>query len=308
MYSDTFSLLDPLALAALLSVALAWAFLAWAVAGLFIGRVPEPEDQMEQKRIAAIRQGSWSFRNGRRSIAELMALSGGGAKEAMAVDLAVIGDDVPWRPQEYLATKKLEAILAGFLAFAVFALLNVILAVIVGVIVGFTYYGFQLATIESKAASKRRRYKQRLPHAIDVLALTMEAGANFADALKIVARENRGHPLGEEFARAIQQLSLGRTQSEALVAMRDRVKDPDTNELIFAICKGEELGTPIGQTLKIQSDQMTLKRTQWAEKAAKEAEVKMSFPGLLVMIACIIVIMGPILLPVFYGGVGFDKI
>ena len=43
------------------------------------------------------------------------------------------------------------------------------------------------------------------------------------------------------------------------------------------------------------------------QKAAKEAEVKMTGPNLLIMLACIIVIMGPILLPIVYGGgLGFE--
>ena len=43
---------------------------------------------------------------------------------------------------------------------------------------------------------------------------------------------------------------------------------------------------------------MRLKRAQWGEKAASEAEVQMVFPGMVTMIACLLVIVAPIVLPV----------
>ena len=134
------------------------------------------------------------------------------------------------------------------------------------------------------------------------MALLLEAGANFGDAIKVVSREDRDTPLGAEFQRVKQQLDLNRSPSDALLALKDRIQDDDTTDLIRAICNGIELGTPMSTILKTQADQMRLKRSQWGEKAAKEAEVKMTGPNLLIMIACVIVIMGPILLPIVYGG------
>ena len=139
------------------------------------------------------------------------------------------------------------------------------------------------------------------------MALLLQAGANFNDAIKVVAKEDRGNALGDEFARIKQQLDLNRTQVESLNGLKDRIRDEDTSDLIRAICKGVELGTPMSTILQTQADQMRLKRSQWGEKAAKEAEVKMTGPNLLIMLACIIVIMGPILLPIVYGGgLGFE--
>ena len=43
---------------------------------------------------------------------------------------------------------------------------------------------------------------------------------------------------------------------------------------------------------------MRIKRSQWGEKAAAEAEVQMVFPGMITMVACLLVIVAPIMLPV----------
>ena len=42
---------------------------------------------------------------------------------------------------------------------------------------------------------------------------------------------------------------------------------------------------------------MRIKRSQRGEKAAAEAQVNIVFPGMIVMIACLLVVIAPILLP-----------
>ena len=67
--------------------------------------------------------------------------------------------------------------------------------------------------------------------------------------------------------------------------------------MVFAINKGEELGTPLSAILRDQAEQMRLKRSQRGEKAAAEAQVNIVFPGMVVMIACLLVVIAPIVLP-----------
>ena len=76
--------------------------------------------------------------------------------------------------------------------------------------------------------------------------------------------------------------------------------DDDVAELVFSINKGEEFGTPLAQTFRIQADQMRLKRTQWAEKAAGAAQVAIVLPGMIIMIACLLIIGAPFVLSALY--------
>jgi tight adherence protein C len=137
----------------------------------------------------------------------------------------------------------------------------------------------------------------RLPFAVDQIALMMQAGAEFEGSLQTVVRDNADHPLGAEMGEVLRQVSLGRPRGQALEDLRRRLDDKDVSELVFAINKGQELGTPLSVILREQADQMRLKRSQWGERAAQEAQVQMVFPGMLVMVACLIVIIAPILLP-----------
>lgn len=152
-------------------------------------------------------------------------------------------------------------------------------------------------TINDRAKSRMRRLRIRVPFSVDLVALMMEAGGSFQDCLETVVAENQNHPVGQEFGEVLRQISLGRTRAESLRAMEQRLGDPDISEMVFAINKGEELGTPLSSILRDQADQMREKRSQWGEKAAAEAEIQLVFPGMVVMVACLVIILGPIILP-----------
>jgi tight adherence protein C len=131
---------------------------------------------------------------------------------------------------------------------------------------------------------------------MDLMSLTRDAGASFRESLETAAKENGEHPAGEVLTDVLHLLDSGRTQQQAMNALADRVNEETVCELVFAINKADELGTPIARTLAELADQMRLKRQQWGEKVAGEAQVKIMFPGILIMLACIIVILAPMLL------------
>jgi tight adherence protein C len=151
--------------------------------------------------------------------------------------------------------------------------------------------------MRDRANRRLARIRTRLPFAVDLIALTMEAGGGFQECLKTAVVENGEHPLTEELSEVLRQISLGRPRQEALKALQERLQDDDINELVFAINKGEELGTPLSTILRDQAEQMRLKRSQRGEKAAAEAQVNIVFPGMVVMIACLLVVIAPIVLP-----------
>jgi tight adherence protein C len=158
------------------------------------------------------------------------------------------------------------------------------------------YVAMQMNQITALSRERALQCRRRLPFMVDLLALMMEAGATFLEALDTVVSENEGHPLAEEFRTALNAIQQGVSRHQAMRDLDERLNDETAHELITAIVHGEELGTPLSQILRSQSDLMRLKRSQWAEKAIAEAQVQMSFPGLLIMVACMIIIIMPFLL------------
>jgi tight adherence protein C len=219
--------------------------------------------------------------------------------DQLAHNLIVSREKLPWRPEEFLATKYLEAILSGVVLFGILWMAGWYKsAVVLGITVMVTYAILMPKTIRDRAKRRLMRIRNRLPFEVDLIALTMEAGGGFQECLATAVNENgKDHPLTEEFAEVLRQISLGRPRAETLQALQDRLLDDDVSEMVFAINKGEELGTPLSAILCEQAEQMRLKRSQRGEKAAAEAQVNIVFPGMITMIACLLVVIAPILLP-----------
>jgi tight adherence protein C len=78
--------------------------------------------------------------------------------------------------------------------------------------------------------------------------------------------------------------------------MRDRLQDSEVGGVLGSILQGEHLGTPLAQIFRMQADVLRVKRSQRAEAVAGEAGVQMLLPGILVMAATVIVILGPFVL------------
>ena len=135
-----------------------------------------------------------------------------------------------------------------------------------------------------------------MPFLLDLLTLLMEAGSTFLGALHQAVDEFRGHPVAEEFGRVLADLNMGKTRVEALESMRDRLADDEITSIIGSILQGETLGTPLAQIFRTQADVLRIKRTQRAETIAGEAGVNMLLPGILIMAATVLIIVGPFML------------
>ncbi|NJN53408.1 MAG: hypothetical protein HC804_00835 [Anaerolineae bacterium] len=71
---------------------------------------------------------------------------------------------------------------------------------------------------------------------------------------------------------------------------------PDVTSFIAAIVQADQLGVGIGKVLRIQSEQMRVRRRQRAEEKAQQAPVKMMFPMVFLIFPSIfIVLLGPAL-------------
>jgi tight adherence protein C len=255
----------------------------------------------EQQRRGELRAGNLIYHWFEPVVDELATFIGrrqGKSLEPLRISLAAGREKLPWKPEEFLATKWLEGILLGTIIFTMLRFGGwPKMAFVLGIGVALIYGFLTPRSVRDRAKRRLSRIRIRLPFAVDLIALTMEAGGGFQECLRTAVEENGDHPLTDELAEVLRQISLGRPRHEALEALQERLHDADIDELVFAINKGEELGTPLSSILREQAEQMRLKRSQRGEKAAAEAEVSIVFPGMVLMIACLLVILAPILLP-----------
>lgn len=160
-------------------------------------------------------------------------------------------------------------------------------------VAGIIGYMMPASWLNTKVGARRGEITRSLPDALDLLTISVEAGLGFDMALSKVVEKTRG-PLSSEFARAIYEIRLGKSRRDAMKDMAVRADCPDLSQFISALVQADKLGVSIGNVLRVQSDQMRLKRRQRAEETAMKAPLKMSFVLVFfVLPALLIVLLGP---------------
>jgi tight adherence protein C len=132
-----------------------------------------------------------------------------------------------------------------------------------------------------------------MPDALDLLTICVEAGLGFDSAMQKV-QEKWDNDLALEFGRVIQEIRLGKLRRDALRDMAERAGVAELTSFVAAVIQSEQLGVSLAKVLRIQSDQMRVRRRQMAEEEAHKAPIKMIFPiALLIFPSILIVLLGP---------------
>lgn len=158
-------------------------------------------------------------------------------------------------------------------------------------IFGATFGGFFLPhlMLSSRITNRQKEIRKAMPDALDLLTICVEAGLGFDAAMSKVS-EKWDNQLSLAFARAIREIQLGKTRRDALKDMADRLDINEMTSFVAAIIQSEQLGVSMAKILRIQSDQMRIKRRQRAEEEAHKAPVKMVLPMAFLMFPTILII------------------
>jgi tight adherence protein C len=169
------------------------------------------------------------------------------------------------------------------------------LSVMLGGIVG--YLGPSLY-IDKRIGKRRNEHRAGFPDFMDLLVVCADSGLSMEAALERVGRE-----LGDTYPSlcanihmANLEIRAGRTMTEALEHLGDRLGLDEARSFATLIQQSAELGSSITDALRVYSDDMRHKRLSRAEEKAYSLPAKLSVP----MMVCIFpVLFVVILLPVF---------
>lgn len=158
-----------------------------------------------------------------------------------------------------------------------------------------------------RAYDRSHEMQKELADAIDLLTISVESGLGFDAAVAQVAKNTHG-PLAEEFSRLLQEMQIGRGRSDALRSMSERTTLPDVRGFASAMVQADAFGIPIGQVLRVQSNEIRVKRRQAAEEKAQKVPVKILIPLIFCILPCLfIAVLGPAgisIMESFGGGIG----
>jgi tight adherence protein C len=148
--------------------------------------------------------------------------------------------------------------------------------------------------ILSKRADQRQGdIRRTLPEALDLMAITVQAGVGLEQAVAVVTERLKG-PLGEEFNRFLNEVQLGFARREALSNRRERNDCAELSTFILSMLQADALGIAIGDVLKTQATEIRAKRRQRARERAAKAPVRLLFPLIFgILPALFVVILGP---------------
>lgn len=147
--------------------------------------------------------------------------------------------------------------------------------------------------LSSRVSQRQNQIIKSLPDAFDLITTCVEAGLGLDAALARVAEKVEG-AFADELTRTLRDIGLGKMRREALRELADRTGVPDLTTFVNAVIQAEQMGSSVGQVLRVQADQLRVRRRQRAEEQAYKAPVKMIFPLVLCIFPTLfIVILGP---------------
>ena len=167
-------------------------------------------------------------------------------------------------------------------------------------------FGFYLPDIilKGRIDARQKEVRKAMPDALDLLTICVEAGLGF-DAAMSKLYEKWENELGRAFGRVVREIQLGKLRREALRDMADRLGVTEMSSFVAAVIQSEQLGVSMAQVLRIQADQMRVRRRQLAEEEAHKAPIKMLLPmAIFIFPALCIVLMTPAILILIQQGAG----
>lgn len=169
-----------------------------------------------------------------------------------------------------------------------------------GLLVAFVFAGAAILgpdqVLKARRTAREREYADGFPDLLDLLVASVEAGLSLDAAVNRVAEElYRRYPNLTMHLRALTlELRAGRARKDAWAAFADRIGIEDARALATMLRQSEEMGTSLGETLSVFSQDLRAKRMLKAEEKALALSAKLTVPLIIFIFPCLL---GALMLP-----------
>ena len=202
----------------------------------------------------------------------------------------------PLRPEMFFAIKTAVALGGVLLGMLVGSASGAGAALGFGLVAGGVGFILPDSVLRTRARKRRERILTALPNALDLLAVSVEAGLGLDAAIARYAETAEG-PLADEVALLSSELRVGGSRADVLRRLSDRVPAPETKAFVRAVVHADRLGASLAGTLAAQAKEVRYRRQAVAEEKANRAPVKMLFPTVLCIFPVLfVVVLGPAIL------------
>ena len=151
--------------------------------------------------------------------------------------------------------------------------------------------------------SRRQRmlsseYRILFPDFLDLLVVCIDAGLTLEAAMNRVTGEiggRRNRVFGINLALLAAEMRAGRSFIDGLSALAERLMIPEARSLVALLRQSLELGSNVGEALRVFGDEMRDKRLLRAEEQANKLSVKMILPlAMFIMPVVLMVVLLPV--------------
>ena len=186
-----------------------------------------------------------------------------------SIESALEQANLPLRPGEAIAAAVAVSIVAATLMGVVTTSL---VYAAVGMVVALLLFA---AFVQSVAARERKRFADQLPDTLNLVATSLRAGYSLLQAIEAVAQE-ASDPTAREFGRAVSEVRLGRSPTESLTDVSNRMSSVDFEWAVLAITIQREVGGNLAEVLQTASETMLQRNRLRREVKALTAEGRIS--------------------------------
>ncbi len=183
---------------------------------------------------------------------------------------------------------------AGFLILAPVFTRNMPVEKVIVITVCLLVAGLYLpsAFVSNRARNRQRAISESFPDALDMLMVCVEAGLGLDSAFtRVGSQMAAAHPvLSEEFALVSLELRAGKSREAAMRNFAERIGTTEITSFVVLLIQSDQLGTSVAQTLRVQAEEMRVKRMLRAEEKAHMLPVKLSIPLVLCLLPSMIAV------------------
>ncbi|MHB1157198.1 MAG: type II secretion system F family protein [Phycisphaerales bacterium] len=210
-------------------------------------------------------------------------------------DLEACGNPNAYSAEEYLALCFASAVIGmilGLFLAGTFGTLGVV------VLFASPFIGFYIPlwALHESGFTRTLRIAKKVPYSLDLIALMMEAGSTFTEAIDTVIRDEPHDDFHQELRLVQGEIEFGSTRAAALTSMANRIPLDSLRGVVGAINQSEALGTPLSVILKNQASMLRHLRSVRAEELAAKASLSILVPSMLILLAVVLVMFSPFIL------------
>ena len=230
-----------------------------------------------------------------------LARGRGGAPSDLTDRIAAAGRPGGLGAWELMAIKGVGAIAGGFLGLLLSALAPGRLGPLVAAAMPVAAFLAPDLWLHRRAADRARAVRRALPAMLDLLRVTVEAGASLPAALESVGRRSEG-PLADEWRGVGREVAVGVPLGEALTDMTGRLPQAEVRSLVSALERSLRHGAPPAETLAAQARAARFDLRRRVREDAARAGPKMQLVVALLLVPSVLLLVAAALAAALLDG------